>query len=81
MPGELLSINPFDDDTGSFYVLVNDEEQHSLWPAFADIPSGWRVVYGEADRAACLDHIEQNWADIRPKSLRERLAQGRTADT
>jgi uncharacterized protein YbdZ (MbtH family) len=71
--GELVSINPFDDDNGSFLVLVNDEEQHSLWPAFADVPAGWRVVYGEADRAACLDYIEQNWPDIRPKSLRERL--------
>ena len=49
-----MSINPFDDDDGSFLVLVNDEEQHSLWPAFADVPAGWRVVYGEADRAACL---------------------------
>jgi uncharacterized protein YbdZ (MbtH family) len=68
-----VSINPFDDDNGSFLVLVNDEEQHSLWPVFADVPAGWRVVYGEADRAACLDYIEQNWTDIRPKSLRERL--------
>ena len=68
--------NPFDDDDGRFFVLVNDEEQHSLWPAFADVPAGWRVVYGEADRAACLDYIEQNWTDIRPKSLREGLAQG-----
>jgi uncharacterized protein YbdZ (MbtH family) len=32
------------DDGGSFFVLVNDEEQHSLWPAFADVPAGWRVV-------------------------------------
>ena len=71
-----MSINPFDDDNGSFLVLVNDEEQHSLWPAFADVPAGWRVVYGEADRAACLDYIEQNWTDIRPRSLRERLAGG-----
>lgn len=52
--GELLSINPFDDDNGSFFVLVNDEEQHSLWPAFVDVPAGWRVVFGAADRAACL---------------------------
>lgn len=74
--GERVSTNPFDDDNGSFFVLVNDEEQHSLWPAFADVPAGWRVVFGEADRAACLDYIEQNWPDIRPKSLRERLAQG-----
>ncbi|BCO33660.1 MbtH family protein [Mycobacterium heckeshornense] len=67
-----MSVNPFDDDNGSFFVLVNDEEQHSLWPSFADVPAGWRVVYGEADRAACLDYIEHNWTDIRPKSLRER---------
>jgi uncharacterized protein YbdZ (MbtH family) len=75
--GELVSINPFDDENGSFLVLVNDEEQHSLWPTFADVPAGWRVVYGEADRGACLDYIEQNWPDIRPKSLRERLAEAR----
>jgi uncharacterized protein YbdZ (MbtH family) len=68
--GDAMSINPFDDDNGSFFVLVNDEEQHSLWPSFADVPAGWRVLYGEADRAACLDYIEQNWTDIRPKSLR-----------
>ena len=69
-----MSINPFDDDNASFLVLVNDEGQHSLWPTFSDVPAGWRVVYGEADRAACLDYIEQNWTDIRPRSLRERLA-------
>ncbi len=79
--GELVSINPFDDDNGSFYVLINDEEQHSLWPTFADVPAGWRVVYGEADRASCLDYIEQNWPDIRPKSLRDRLAANRPSDS
>ena len=69
-----MSANPFDDDSGAFFVLVNDEEQHSLWPAFAEIPAGWRVVYGEASRAACLDYVEQNWADMRPKSLGEAMA-------
>lgn len=73
---EEVSTNPFDAADGSFFVLVNDEEQHSLWPAFADVPAGWRVVYGEGDRAACLDYIEANWPDIRPKSLRDRLAAG-----
>ena len=75
-----MSINPFDDDDGSFFVLVNDEEQHSLWPTFADVPASWRVVYGEADRAACLDYIEQNWTDIRPKSLRQRPAEDQGAN-
>ncbi|BBZ51909.1 MbtH family protein [Mycobacterium heidelbergense] len=69
-----MSTNPFDDDDGSFLVLANDEEQHSLWPAFADVPAGWRAVYGEASRAACLDYVERNWTDMRPKSLRDAMA-------
>lgn len=75
-----MSINPFDDEQGSFFVLVNDEGQHSLWPAFAEVPAGWRVVHGAADRVECLSYIEQNWADIRPRSLRERLAAGGASD-
>jgi len=70
-----MSINPFDDDNGSFFVLVNDEEQHSLWPSFVDVPAGWRIVYGDAARQACLEYIDQNWTDIRPKTLRTKLAQ------
>lgn len=66
-----MSINPFDDETGTFFVLVNDEEQHSLWPTFADIPEGWRRVYGEASRADCLQYVEERWTCISPKSLRD----------
>ncbi len=69
--GDAMSINPFDDDNGTFLVLVNNEDQHSLWPSFADTPAGWRVVYGEASRAECLDYVDRNWTDIRPKSLQE----------
>ncbi|HEX5144628.1 MAG TPA: MbtH family protein [Mycobacterium sp.] len=68
-----MSTNPFDDDNGSFYVLMNDEEQHSLWPAFADLPAGWTVVFGEAGRVDCLDYVEEHWSDIRPRSLRDAL--------
>lgn len=76
-----MSINPFDDDNASFFVLMNDEEQHSLWPEFADIPEGWTVVHGVADRASCMDYIDEHWPDIRPKSLRDRLARvGTPAD-
>ncbi|OBA64314.1 protein mbtH [Mycobacterium sp. 1100029.7] len=70
-----MQTNPFDDDNGAFFVLMNDEEQHSLWPDFAEVPTGWRVAFGKADRAACLAFIEERWEDIRPKSLRERLTQ------
>ncbi|MEE1797972.1 MbtH family protein [Streptomyces sp. NPDC101062] len=61
--------NPFDDADGSFKVLVNDEGQHSLWPAFAEVPAGWTVAYGEDTRAACLEYVEQHWTDLRPASL------------
>lgn len=63
--------NPFDDADGQFSVLVNDEGQHSLWPEFAEVPAGWNVVHGPADRQSCLDHVEANWTDLRPKSLQE----------
>ena len=52
-----------------YYVLINDEGQHSLWPVFADVPKGWEVIFGEDGRQACLDFIEKNWTDMRPKSL------------
>ena len=68
-----MSTNPFDDEAGTFLVVVNDEDQHSLWPAFADIPAGWRKVFGEASRADSLAYVEEHWTDIRPKSLREAL--------
>ena len=68
-----MSSNPFDDENAAFYVLVNDEEQHSLWPTFADIPTGWRVVFGEAARADCLAYVEESWTDLRPRSLREAM--------
>ncbi|MEW2579234.1 MbtH family protein [Streptomyces syringium] len=61
--------NPFEDDNASYFVLVNDENQHSLWPAFAEIPAGWTTAFGEDTRAACLEYVEQNWTDMRPKSL------------
>ncbi|MDT0303833.1 MbtH family protein [Streptomonospora wellingtoniae] len=62
--------NPFDDTEGRFLVLVNDEDQHSLWPEFAEVPDGWRRVHGPADREAALAYVEENWTDLRPRSLR-----------
>lgn len=69
-----MSTNPFDDEDGTFYVLTNDEEQHSLWPTFTDVPAAWRVVFGSGMRAGCLAFVEQHWTDVRPKSLREKMA-------
>ncbi len=61
--------NPFDDETGRFYVLVNEEGQHSLWPRLAAVPPGWTVVYGEDSRTACVNYVERHWTDLRPLSL------------
>lgn len=69
-----MSINPFDDENGEFHVLVNDEDQHSLWPTFADVPAGWRVVFGPGSRADSIAYIEEHWTDMRPRSLQEAMA-------
>lgn len=61
--------NPFEDAGATYLVLVNNEDQHSLWPEFAAVPDGWTVVHGPAGRADCLDHINNHWLDMRPRSL------------
>jgi MbtH protein len=66
--------NPFDDESGTFVVLVNDEEQYSLWPAHLDRPGGWRAQGGEGSRQECLDLIERSWTDMRPASLVRQMA-------
>ncbi|MET0317675.1 MAG: MbtH family NRPS accessory protein [Rhodococcus fascians] len=64
--------NPFDDPDGEYLVLVNDEGQHSLWPAFAPVPGGWEVAQDSASRVASIGYVEANWTDMRPKSLADR---------
>ncbi|MEE1796564.1 MbtH family protein [Streptomyces sp. BE308] len=64
-----MTTNPFEDPQGTFLVLVNDENQHSLWPSFAEVPAGWRTVLGPDTREACLAHVESHWTDMRPASL------------
>ncbi len=61
--------NPFDDEHGTFLVLANEENQHSLWPESAEPPPGWRSVFGPGPRQACLDYVEAHWTDMRPASL------------
>lgn len=66
--------NPFDDPEGTFHVLVNEEGQHSLWPAFVPVPAGWTAVVRDGSREECLQYVEQNWTDLRPKSLIEAMS-------
>jgi MbtH protein len=62
-------VNPFDDPDGEFLVLVNNEGQYSLWPQFCEVPEGWDVAHDRDTREASLAFIEENWTDMRPKSL------------
>ena len=59
------------EDTTVYKVVVNSEEQYSIWPADRENPPGWRDVGVSGPKDACLAHIEEVWTDMRPKSLRE----------
>ncbi|UFZ02692.1 MbtH family protein [Bradyrhizobium ontarionense] len=61
--------NPFEDPEARYLVLINDEGQYSLWPAFADVPPGWEVRLRDAARAEALAFVNENWTDMRPRSL------------
>ncbi|QFZ19888.1 MbtH family protein [Saccharothrix syringae] len=57
-----------------FLVVVNDEEQYSVWFADRDLPLGWRAEGTRGTREECLAHIDRVWTDMRPRSVREHLA-------
>jgi len=61
--------NPFENEDGVYLVLVNHENQHSLWPASIDAPAGWTVAHGEDTRGNALAYVETHWTDLRPASL------------
>jgi MbtH protein len=65
-----------DEDTTTYKVVVNHEEQYSIWPADRENPPGWRDGGKEGSKAECLNHIEQVWTDMRPLSLRRRMEEG-----
>jgi MbtH protein len=62
------------ESTGTFQVVVNDEEQYSIWPTDRDLPTGWHAEGTTGPQEDCLAHIDAVWTDMRPRSLRERMA-------
>ncbi|MGW2651059.1 MbtH family protein [Streptomyces sp. NPDC001393] len=58
----------------TYRVVVNLEEQYSIWPSGRDLPEGWTEVGVQGSKDDCLDHIERVWTDLRPLSLRRALA-------
>lgn len=60
----------FDDENTVFKVVLNHEEQYSIWPKNWELPTGWKEDGTEGAKQVCLEHIEKVWTDMRPLSLR-----------
>jgi MbtH protein len=66
-----------EEDNTIYTVVVNHEEQYSLWPEYKDIPQGWRAAGKTGKKAECLAYIKEVWTDMRPLSLRQKMAEAR----
>ena len=64
-----------EEDTRNYAVVMNDEEQYSIWLVDKPVPAGWRTVGKSGPKAQCLAHIQEVWTDMRPKSLREAMVE------
>ena len=60
-------------DNTIYKVVVNQEEQYSIWPADRELPLGWNDAGFQGTKQECLEHIREIWTDMRPKSLREKM--------
>jgi MbtH protein len=67
-----MSVNAFDDE-GTFVVLVNHEEQYSLWPVDKEIPKGWSATGQQGTKKECMAYVDEVWTDMRPLSLRRAM--------
>lgn len=63
------------DAISAYKVVVNEEEQYSIWWADRDIPAGWRFEGTQGSQEECLSHISTVWTDMRPLSLRKHMEQ------
>lgn len=62
------------EDATTYRAVKNDEEQHSIWPIDRELPSGWYDAGKAGTKEECLAYIAEVWTDIRPLSLRQRIA-------
>ena len=62
------------EDTIIYKVVINHEEQYSIWPADREPPLGWQEVGKQGLKAECLAYIKDVWTDMRPLSLRQKMA-------
>jgi MbtH protein len=61
------------EDKSIYKVVVNHEEQYSIWPAYRELPPGWQEVGKQGLKGECLVYIEEVWRDMRPLSLRKKM--------
>jgi MbtH protein len=72
-------MNENNEDTGTlYYIVMNHEEQYSIWRADREVPKGWSVVGEKANKQQCLDQIKEVWTDMRPLSLRRQMGAATT---
>jgi MbtH protein len=62
-----------EEDTTRYTVVVNHEEQYSIWPSHKAMPLGWRDAGKQGSKSECLEHIKEVWTDMRPLSLRKKM--------
>lgn len=62
-----------EEDTTVYKVVVNHEEQYSIWPAARELPLGWQEAGKSGPKAECLEYIKELWTDMRPLSLRKKM--------
>jgi uncharacterized protein YbdZ (MbtH family) len=65
--------DPDKEDTTIYEVVVNHEEQYSIWPDYKETPLGWKSVGKSGPKAECLAYIKEVWTDMRPLSLRKKM--------
>lgn len=61
------------EDPTIYEVVVNGEEQYSIWPADREAPQGWSTVGHRGTKEECLSYIKEVWVDMRPLSLRKQM--------
>jgi MbtH protein len=71
-----MSTSCFDNEDETFIVLINHEQQYSIWPHWKAVPGGWSAIEGiKGDKKTVLEYVDRHWTDMRPKSLRDWMAQ------
>jgi len=66
-------INSDEEDNTIYLVVMNHEEQYSIWPDYKAIPNGWKAVGKSGNKQECLNYIKDVWTDMRPLSLRKQM--------